>query len=292
MDLLKAAGHRDTLALLSGENQPDKYVIKATNLNEARFYELATREHSEFAASCVAACSAILELGRPDTQAKMIYLGINWDQLFGGNSAEHLLRATHVIVLQNICAGFKLPCAMDIKLGRRHWEDSADEEKRARMDAKSRSSTSWELYARVAGAVYWDAMNTRLERISREDGYRMLAADFKDAFVRFFDPLCIDSKTHRSILLHLIERLVNIRNVLSSSHLRLYGASLLIVYDAHATNCKDGILRGDLNKATDAATACDVRLIDFAHSHWQNGAGTHLDVLLGIDVVTDTLRDM
>ena len=75
------------------------------------------------------------------------------------------------IVLENVASGFKRPNVLDVKLGARLWADDARPEKRARLDAVSKETTSSSLGFRICGMKVWTGVNGESEEGSRTNPY-------------------------------------------------------------------------------------------------------------------------
>lgn len=75
------------------------------------------------------------------------------------------------IVLENVASGFKRPNVLDVKLGARLWADDALPEKRARLDAVSKETTSSSLGFRICGMKVWTGMDGESDEGSRTNPY-------------------------------------------------------------------------------------------------------------------------
>lgn len=67
------------------------------------------------------------------------------------NSTSHQVVYLHSIVLENLSHKFSKPNVLDIKLGTILYDESASNEKRARMEKTARETTSLETGIRLTG---------------------------------------------------------------------------------------------------------------------------------------------
>ncbi|CAI7611705.1 unnamed protein product [Penicillium palitans] len=165
------------------------------------------------------------------------------------------------IVLENIACGFRRPNVLDVKLGARLWADDAPLEKRKKLDAVSKETTSSSLGYRIAGMKVWtghrgetdegdrtDPYATKYEgaegekgEVIEKDGYRRYdkwygrsfnADNVKQGFETFLAGAKA-GKIDRSKMVaqRLATELKDLQRVIESEESRMYSASVLVVYE-------------------------------------------------------------
>ncbi|KAK9446539.1 inositol polyphosphate kinase-domain-containing protein [Limtongia smithiae] len=137
------------------------------------------------------------------------------------------------IVLENLTAGFNKPCVVDVKLGRRLWDDNAPLEKRERLDAVAAKTTSGSLAFRVAGMKVWHHALSTYTLYERTYGQGLTAENVRDA-VNEFIPVALGKGRRAEVLRRLCEGVGEIEMVVKGVETRMYSASVLIVYEGAA----------------------------------------------------------
>jgi 1D-myo-inositol-tetrakisphosphate 5-kinase/inositol-polyphosphate multikinase len=165
------------------------------------------------------------------------------------------------IVLENIACGFRRPNVLDVKLGARLWADDAPLEKRSKLDAVSKETTSSSLGYRIAGMKVWtgekgetdegDRTNpyaTKYEGVEGEkgeviekDGYRRYDKWYgrsftKDTVKQGFETFLAGAKTGKidrsqMIARRLADELKRVHQIIEAEESRMYSASVLVVYE-------------------------------------------------------------
>ncbi|OCB86569.1 SAICAR synthase-like protein [Sanghuangporus baumii] len=239
-------------------------------------------------------------------------------------AAAGALEAGISVVLENVSSSFTKPNIMDLKLGTVLYEESAPPEKRERMLATARETTSLETGLRLTGFQVYDHTSSTSIITPKSYGKSIKASDLPDGMRRFF-PLSLPSSSSSSpegqglpkpLLLPIIRGVLKdvrtIRDALARTELRMVGGSLLIVYEAdweaarsaletNATTNSAGVeatkeSEGELGYDSDAeseeeeAPAYSVRLIDFAHTRLTPGDGPDSGVLKGVDTTIRLLE--
>ncbi|XP_070565963.1 inositol hexakisphosphate kinase 1-like [Ptychodera flava] len=174
------------------------------------------------------------------------------------NSANNTLYK--FILLENVASKFVYPCVLDLKMGTRVHGDDASEEKRERQMAKCLATTSSTLGIRVCGMQVYRLNSGRFHCRNKYHGRRLSAEGVKQALLEF---LYSGIQVRRDVISAIIERLIELKNILENKHsFRFYSSSLLIMYDG-----QDGqYLSSDGDWLGEVGPKLDVRMIDFAHS--------------------------
>ena len=134
---------------------------------------------------------------------------------------QEINKKDKVIFLENLIYRMEKPAIMDIKLGVKNYRDDADINRIAKNIIKTHISTSAKLGLRIAGYQYWDN-----ETLIKKDKHNC----------REFNQQRLTHTLHNFLpagLLAIVKgNIEQILNSLTQHHtFRLYGSSLLIIYD-------------------------------------------------------------
>ena len=203
----------------------------------------------------------------------------------GGTPAEEGPAA--YLVLEDLTAGCRQPCVMDLKMGVQSWDEDAPPAKVASERGKWPPQAS--LGFRMTGSRAWrrggaaSAGGSWLER-GREYAYALTPAALPAAFLEFV-ARADGGGVRLDVVARFVARLREVRAYFAAqSESRFYGSSLLFVYDGDA----------DGGGCAHDAPVADVRMIDFAHV-WPIAAGSggrDEGYLLGIDTVLGVLKGL
>ncbi|KAJ3522357.1 hypothetical protein NMY22_g11926 [Coprinellus aureogranulatus] len=183
------------------------------------------------------------------------------------------------------------------------YDDSANEEKVARMIKTAKETTSLETGVRLTGFQVYDNSTGVAVNTPKSYGKSIKPSDLPDGIARFFpagddegSTNGLPKKTLIPILESIRSEIAEIRDALSKLEFRMVGGSVLIIYeadweraeaaikhylesstterdDAEAENEDDEEEDSDEDEENAHPPAFSVKLIDFAHTKVQEGLG-------------------
>lgn len=204
-------------------------------------------QQQDFALSAVPS-STVSGLPSPSAEFKRIPRPVNPKEA----QTQKDSRVEFFLLLEDLTAGMKRPCIMDLKMGTRQYGVEANAKKQKSQQGKCAKTTSRELGVRVCGLQVWDVKTQSYVFKDKYYGRDLKkGAEFQGALTRFL----YDGVDRASILRHIptvLQKLDQLEVIISRLRgYRFYAASLLMFYDGEPGDADAAVIE---DSTTDFAT--------------------------------------
>ncbi|KAK0612857.1 hypothetical protein B0T17DRAFT_620248 [Bombardia bombarda] len=165
----------------------------------------------------------------PDAEYKRVPRPVNPKE---AQTQRDPARVEYFLLLEDLTAGMKRPCIMDLKMGTRQYGVEANAKKQKSQQGKCAKTTSRELGVRVCGLQVWDVATQSYVFKDKYYGRDLKKGhEFQAALTRFL----YDGVDRASVLRHIptvLRKLGELEVIIGRLRgYRFYAASLLMFYD-------------------------------------------------------------
>lgn len=134
------------------------------------------------------------------------------------------------IILEDLTRRMLEPCIMDVKIGKRTWDPLATEEKIKNEQAKYALCKQQYGFC-IPGFQVFKLNSGKLHKYNKEYGKKLHGQGVRDAIKNYLN--AIGGELCRALLLQILSQLWRVQRwARAQTALRLYSASVLLVYDA------------------------------------------------------------
>jgi len=247
---LKYFEEADDAGYKSGKDKPLEGVAPKdlSDRPKTPVQELEQQEDGQTIVPSAVPSSVPSELPSPANEFKRIPRPVNPKEA----QMQRDSRVEYFLLLEDLTAGMKRPCIMDLKMGTRQYGVDATPKKQKSQQGKCAKTTSRELGVRVCGLQVWDVKTQAY--VFRDKYYGRdikKGQEFQDALTRFL----YDGVDRSSILRHIptvLQKLDQLEVIVSRLRgYRFYAASLLMFYDGGPSGDYDTAIE---DSTTDFAT--------------------------------------
>ncbi|EGF80710.1 hypothetical protein BATDEDRAFT_36919 [Batrachochytrium dendrobatidis JAM81] len=330
----QVAGHVDSFEPCTvSTTTTSPCLVKSTTLSEIAFYRHALSNYSNmyrlFMPQYFGHCSDPSMSDLPDSIPTIVEHPLT-------PILQHSPPRYAKLFLSDLTAGYSFPCISDIKVGVRLYGDGVSPEKRDLMILQSQITTSGSIGLRICGMKVFQPKTQTYDVYDRSFGRSILfeskktslednqTASFKlvraglEAFFTLavpgqrgctshpdsLTPTMLSLNTPEGLKVQTImtctrDLLVQLRSVLKSIPLRIYGASVLLVYEGDPSAWNRAISQDSdcpVNSLSNLHPV-QVHLLDFSHSSFvDDGQGPDTEVLFALDnlicIINSMLQDL
>ncbi|KIO24087.1 hypothetical protein M407DRAFT_244581 [Tulasnella calospora MUT 4182] len=168
----------------------------------------------------------------PEYMGQIKLTGVTEGVEVGHEVLQEIASGKESIVLRNVAYEFKKPNILDIKLGTVLYDESANEEKQARMIETARKTTSLESGVRLTGFKVWDPSKNDYEQTPKSYGKSIKVSQLPEGMAKFFPAASIqDRGLLNAVIDGIIGEVQEIKEIFEKVEMRMVGGSLLIVWE-------------------------------------------------------------